>query len=56
MTDPNYIIEARRLADEGYGWHDICVRLKHKIALKTAKQIVLEQAYRRQFQAKRQEA
>lgn len=47
MTDPNYIVEARRLADQGYGWHDIVVRLNHRIALATAKYIVIEQELRR---------
>lgn len=42
--------EARRLADEGYGWEDIVVRLGTSQQL--AKQIVIEQWHRRQRKAR----
>lgn len=43
------VAEARLLAQEGYGWHDIVVRLG--LSETTAKQIVVESEYRRLSQA-----
>lgn len=53
MTDTDTILQARRLADEGYGWEDILVRLNRRISVQTAKQIVIEQYYRREREARR---
>ena len=48
MTDTDIILEARRLADEGYGSEDIVVRLNRRISHQTAKQICIEQWLRNQ--------
>ena len=52
MTDTDTILEARRLADEGYGSEDIVVRLNRRISHQTAKQICIEQWHRNQRKRK----
>lgn len=53
MSDTDTILRARRLADEGYGWEDIVVRVDRRISVQTAKQIVIEQWHRRQHEVRR---
>jgi len=52
MSLSDKYVEARRAADEGYGWQDLVVRFHLSEA--TAKQFVIEAEYRRL--AKTQEA